>query len=313
MEKRALFNRIISAAALFLAALFLVSCSPKTLFPFLNRQEETAFEVSDNKEDSGGQKEDPGLPNETGEDPQGPQNGNAGNPAGPSESSAENPPASAEESAEVSEVLPDEFVLSADNLPEFAKEASVPVHEDMPFFREEDLTTESFVNYSPLDALGRCGPAFANISLSTLPEEERGLIGDVRPSGWQTVKYEGIDGNYLYNRCHLIAYCLAGDNASEENLITGTRYLNIIGMLPIELEVLDHVVKSRNHVLYRATPVFVGEELVARGVLIEAMSVEDHGEGLSLCRYCFNVQPGIEIDYATGESVQNEIIYMSDL
>ena len=192
------------------------------------------------------------------------------------------------------------FVLN-DNVPFFSEEEKEAARNRLPEDSESGSPAEQL---SELDALGRCGPALALVSLDTLPQEERGLIGNVRPSGWHTVKYEGIDGNYLFNRCHLIAYCLTGNNADERNLITGTRYLNVEGMLPFELQVLDHVVKNRDHVLYRSTPIFTEEELVARGVLLEAWSVEDNGLSLSLCVFCYNIQPGITIDYSTGESTQ---------
>ena len=135
-----------------------------------------------------------------------------------------------------------------------------------------------------------------------MPTEERGSIGSVKPSGWQTVKYDFVDGKYLYNRCHLLGYQLTGENANEQNLITGTRYLNVDGMLPFENMVADYVKETDNHVMYRVTPVFDGAELVARGVLMEAYSVEDGGDGVEFCVYCYNVQPGVKIDYATGDS-----------
>lgn len=158
-------------------------------------------------------------------------------------------------------------------------------------------------SYSDLDALGRCGVAMAIVSPGTMPAEERGSIGMVRPSGWHTVRYDDlVDGKYLYNRCHLIGYQLTAENANERNLITGTRYMNVEGMLPFEDEVADYVERTGNRVLYRVTPIFVGEELVARGVQMEARSIEDDGAGVSFNVFCYNVQPGIEIDYETGES-----------
>ena len=160
--------------------------------------------------------------------------------------------------------------------------------------------------YSELDGLGRCGVCAACVGRGLMPTEERGQIGQIKPSGWQTVKYDSVDGNYLYNRCHLIAYQLAGENANVNNLITGTRYMNKEGMLPFENAVADYVRETGNHVLYRSRPIFVGDEPLARGVHIEAYSVEDSGEGVSFNVFCYNVQPGIEIDYATGESRQAE-------
>lgn len=177
------------------------------------------------------------------------------------------------------------------------------VNGNVPYFSKEELTTQSFESYSELDDLGRCGAAYACVGLDLMPTEERGSIGNVRPTGWHTVKYNDIiDGNYLYNRCHLIGYLLSGENANERNLITGTRYLNVQGMLPFETKVADYVTQTGNHVLYRVTPLFDGENLLASGVLMEAESVEDGGEGISFCVYVYNVQPGIAIDYATGES-----------
>lgn len=185
----------------------------------------------------------------------------------------------------------------------YAGSPSVPVYGGEPRFTQDEITNENFIRYSELDSLGRCGPAFACIGPSMLPTAERGEIGNVRPSGWQTEKYSFIDnGGFLYNRCHLLAYMLTGENEEPRNLITGTRYMNTEGMLPYETEAASYIYRTGNHVMYRATPVFAGDELVARGVIIEAASVEDHGRGLSFCVFCFNVQPGVEIDYGTGVS-----------
>ncbi|MCD7724958.1 MAG: DNA/RNA non-specific endonuclease [Clostridiales bacterium] len=187
-------------------------------------------------------------------------------------------------------------------VPEYSGLAYVAVNDNVPFFTDSDLTTESYEYYSDLDSLGRCGVAIANIGQDIMPTEERGAIGSVKPTGWHTVKYDIVDGNYLYNRCHLIGYQLSGENANEKNLITGTRYLNVEGMLPFENMVADYVEETNNHVLYRVTPVFDGDNLVASGVLMEAMSVEDDGDGILFNVYCYNVQPGVSIDYATGDS-----------
>lgn len=172
----------------------------------------------------------------------------------------------------------------------------------IPDFSDDELVTESYEKYSPLDKLKRCGPAMACIGIDIMPKEERGSIGQVKPSGWKLSKYDFVDGKYLYNRCHLIGYQLTGENANEENLITGTRYLNTEGMLPFENMVADYVKETRNHVLYRVTPVFEGENLVASGVVMEAISVEDGGKGVCFNVYVYNVQPGVEIDYLTGEN-----------
>lgn len=191
---------------------------------------------------------------------------------------------------------------SLDDLPAYSGEPYVTVNDNEPFFTQEDMTTNSYETYSDLDTLDRCGVAWANVGVDLMPTEERGSIGQVKPSGWQTVKYDIVDGKYLYNRCHLIGFQLTGENANEKNLITGTRYLNVDGMLPFENQVADYVKETENHVLYRVTPIFQGDELVARGVLMEGLSVEDEGEGISFCVYAYNVQPGIVIDYATGDS-----------
>ena len=192
--------------------------------------------------------------------------------------------------------------VTLDEIPAYSGEPYVVLNQNQPNFTQDDIAEESFEQYGALDELGRCTVAFANIGVDLMPTEERGSIGQVKPSGWQTVKYDSIDGKYLYNRCHLIGFQLTGENANRENLITGTRYLNIEGMLPFENMVADYVKETGTHVLYRATPIFRGDELVARGVELEGMSVEDAGEGILFHVYCYNVQLGIEIDYATGES-----------
>lgn len=188
------------------------------------------------------------------------------------------------------------------SIPEYDGTAYVVLNDNVPEFSEDDLTSESFESYSELDPLGRCGVAFANIGVDLMPTEDRDSICSVRPTGWQTFEYDIVDGGYLYNRCHLIGFQLTGENANEQNLITGTRYLNVDGMLPFENMVADYITETENHVLYRVTPVFEGNNLVASGVQMEALSVEDDGEGIEFNVYCYNVQPGIEIDYATGDS-----------
>lgn len=192
--------------------------------------------------------------------------------------------------------------VSLEDIPAYSGEPYVEIDGNVPDFAEEDRVAESFESYAPLDSLGRCGTAYACISTDLMPTEERGSIGQVKPSGWQTVKYDFVDGKYLYNRCHLIGYQLTAENANEENLITGTRYFNVEGMLPFENMVADYIKETGNHVLYRVTPVFEGDNLVASGVQMEALSVEDEGDGICYNVYCYNVQPGVEIDYATGES-----------
>ena len=194
-----------------------------------------------------------------------------------------------------------EAILSM--VPEYKGQPYVMINGNNPYFTADELTTNSYENYAPLDKLGRCGSCIACIGQDIMPTEERGNIGQVKPTGWHTVKYNGlVDGNYLYNRCHLIGYQLAGENANTKNLITGTRYLNVVGMLTLENMVANYVHATGNHVLYRVTPIFKGNNLVANGVLMEGYSVEDSGKNINFNVYAYNVQPGIGIDYATGES-----------
>ena len=173
---------------------------------------------------------------------------------------------------------------------------------NIPQFEENEITDVSFETYSELDDLGRCGVAFACIGEDLMPTEERAPIGQVKPSGWQLAKYDIVDGKYLYNRCHLIGFQLSGENANEKNLITGTRYMNVEGMLPFENQVAEYIRKTKNHVMFRVTPVFEGENLLANGVLMEAFSVEDNGAGISFNVFVNNIQPGIEINYSDGTS-----------
>lgn len=199
---------------------------------------------------------------------------------------------------------PEQSSFDLSQVPAYSGEPYVVVNNNIPFFKDSDLTTEAFEKYSDLDSLGRCGAAYANVCQEIMPTEKRGAIGMVKPTGWQTVKYDWVDGKYLYNRCHLIGYQLSGENANEKNLITGTRYLNVDGMLPFENLVADYVHETDHHVLYRVTPVFENSNLVANGVLMEAQSVED--DDVLFCVYCYNVQPKVTIDYATGESHASE-------
>ena len=199
-------------------------------------------------------------------------------------------------------------VVTMDSLPEYAGEPYVVLYGNEPLFTEEERRkTQSYEVYEPLDFLKRCGVAEACIGPDLMPTEERGEIGMVKPSGWHTVRYDDlVDGKYLYNRCHLIGYQLSGENTNEMNLITGTRYMNVEGMLPFENQVADYVRRTGNHVMYRVTPDFRGVEMLARGVQMEAWSVEDNGEGVCFHMYCYNVQPGVEITYLTGESRRTE-------
>ena len=192
--------------------------------------------------------------------------------------------------------------VDGSNIPAYTGEPYVVVNDNVPFFKESEKTTQSYEQYSELDSLGRCGIAMANIGQDLMPTDKRGYISQVKPTGWQSVQYDNVNGKSLYNRCHLIGFQLAGENANEKNLITGTRYMNVEGMLPFENMVADYVKETDYHVLYRVTPIFEGDNLVASGVLMEAESVEDDGEGILFNVYVYNVQPGIVIDYATGDS-----------
>ena len=187
-------------------------------------------------------------------------------------------------------------------VPAYSGKAYVVINNNNPYFTKSDMTTDSYESYANLDSLGRCGVTIACVGKDIMPTEDRGSIGSVKPTGWHTVKYDCVDGKYLYNRCHLIGFQLTGENANTANLITGTRYLNVDGMLPFENMVADYVKETNNHVMYRVTPIFEGNNLVATGVLMEAKSVEDNGDGVLFCVFCYNVQPGVTINYATGES-----------
>ncbi len=199
--------------------------------------------------------------------------------------------------------LPDDFYKTVADVPEFDGETPfVAINGNVPTFTDEQLVTESYEFYSELDKLGRCGMTMAAVGFDIMPTEDRGNIGQIKPTGWHTVKYDIVDGKYLYNRCHLIGYQLTGENANKQNLITGTRYLNIEGMLPFENMVADYIKETKNHVIYRVTPVFEGDNLLCRGVQMEGYSVEDKGEGILFNVFAYNAQPGILINYVTGES-----------
>ena len=211
---------------------------------------------------------------------------------------------------EIDDIVTDEqtanVTVSLDDIPKYSGSPYVAINDNQPSFTKDDYTTKAFETYAKLDKLGRCGVTYACIGVEIMPTEERGSIGQVKPTGWVTAKYDFVDGKYLYNRCHLIGFQLTGENANTSNLITGTRYLNVQGMLPFENMVADYVKETENHVLYRVTPIFDGDNLVASGVHMEAWSVEDDGEGICFNVYCYNVQPGVEIDYATGKSTLDE-------
>ncbi len=202
--------------------------------------------------------------------------------------------------------------VSLDSIPAYSGKAYVYINNGNPGFSDSDLKTKSYEYYSPRDRLGRCGVVHACIGRDIMPTEDRGSIGMVKPTGWHTVKYDCVDGKYLYNRCHLIGFQLTGENANEENLITGTRYMNVTGMLPFENMVADYVKETGNHVMYRVTPLFKGNNLLAHGVQMEAYSVEDDGDGICFNVFVYNVQPQITIDYATGESSYNGTVVEPD-
>lgn len=201
----------------------------------------------------------------------------------------------------------DAVTITIDEVPVYSGDPYVVINDNEPSFSSEELESDSFESYGELDDLGRCTIAFANLSSELMPQGERGSIGQVKPSGWQTVRYDSVDGKYLYNRCHLIGWQLSGENANERNLITGTRYMNTEGMLPFENMVADYIKETDGHVLYRVTPIFVEDELVARGVQMEAYSIEDAGASICFNVFVYNVQPGIEIDYSDGSSRLSEM------
>lgn len=191
--------------------------------------------------------------------------------------------------------------FSLSDIPVYTSSPYVEVNHNIPFFTEEELKSDEYESYSELDYLGRCGPAMAMIGIDMMPTQKRGSISMVKPTGWHLAKYDFIDGKYLYNRCHLIAYELSGENANVQNLITGTRYMNVVGMQPFEDKTAWYILRTGNHVLYRCTPIFEGDNLLATGVLLEARSIEDHGEGICFNVFCYNVQPNIKINYHTGD------------
>lgn len=192
--------------------------------------------------------------------------------------------------------------ISLDEVPEFSGSPFVIINGGVPFFTEEEITSKSYESYSELDELGRCGVAIACIGRDIMPTEDRGDISEIKPTGWHTVKYDCVSGKYLYNRCHLIGYQLTGENDNEKNLVTGTRFMNWDGMVEFENMIADYIKDTGNHVMYRVTPIFKGYDLVCRGVLMEAYSVEDEGAGIKFNVYCYNNQPGVVIDYYDGSS-----------
>lgn len=275
----------------------------------------TQSETVPPEEPTAGQQEEPDATVEPSDDPDSTQSETDIPGVSPSggEVSETDPPLKKEPEASslTPEQAPDTIVdvsgFSLSSVGAYTGKAYVSVNGNTPYFTADELTSTSFELYSNLDALGRCGTVYASIGKDLMPTEERGSIGMVKPTGWHTVRYDDlVDGKYLYNRCHLIGFQLTGENANTSNLITGTRYLNIEGMLPFENMVADYVKETGNHVMYRVTPIFEGSNLLASGVLMEGYSVEDNGAGICYCVFAYNVQPGIEIDYATGESKLEE-------
>ncbi len=250
-----------------------------------------------------------GSGEETVTDPSGGGEETVTDPSGGREETVTGPSGGGEEivtdpSGDGEEIVTDPSGGEGGEIPPYAGQIVVVCGDNRPDFGADAGRTDAFETYSELDGLGRCGVAYANVCVQLMPTQERGEIGQIRPSGWHTVKYDCIPDRYLYNRCHLIGYQLCGENDNERNLITGTRYFNMSGMLPYENKVAEYVRNTGNHVLYRVTPVFTGENLVADGVHMEAWSVEDRGEGVCFDVFVYNVQPGILIDYATGESAE---------
>lgn len=192
------------------------------------------------------------------------------------------------------------------DIPDYTGNMSIVINNNEPMFDEKLKNTNSFESYSRLDSLNRCGVAIANIGIDLMPTEKRESIGMIKPSGWHTIKYDIINDKYLYNRCHLIGYQLTGENANDKNLITCTRQMNTIGMLEYENMVANYIKDTKNHVLYRATPIFEDNNLIAKGIVLEALSIEDNGKGIKFNVFIYNVQDGIEIDYLTGESRLSE-------
>ena len=280
--------------SLMLCLSLLSACGTTTDVPINGSNRDIAFEETQQEESAEGSNSTTSENGESASDPESGKDDSVSDKAQPSQP---------EQNANENSLSAEAPAFSLSSIAEYTDKPYVAVNGNVPYFTESELTDQSYEYYSDLDALGRCGTACASIGQDLMPTEERGSIGMVKPTGWHTVRYDDlVDGKYLYNRCHLIGYQLTGENANTKNLITGTRYLNIEGMLPFENMVADYIQETNNHVLYRVTPIFEGNNLLANGVLMEGYSVEDKGAGVSYCVFTYNVQPGIEIDYATGES-----------
>lgn len=280
--------------SLMLCLSLLSACGTTTDVPINGSNRDIAFEETQQEESAEGSDSTTSENGESASDPESGKDDSVSDKAQPSQP---------EQNANENSLSAEAPAFSLSSIAEYTDKPYVAVNGNVPYFTESELTDQSYEYYSDLDALGRCGTACASIGQDLMPTELRGSIGMVKPSGWHTVRYDDlVDGKYLYNRCQLIGYQLTGENANTKNLITGTRYLNIEGMLPFENMVADYVKENGNHVMYRVTPIFEGDNLLANGVLMEGYSVEDKGAGVSYCVFAYNVQPGIEIDYATGES-----------
>ena len=280
--------------SLMLCLSLLSACGTTTDVPINGSDRDIAFEETQQEESAEGSDSSTSENGESASDPESGKDDSVSDKAQPSQP---------EQNANENSLSAEAPAFSLSSIAEYTDKPYVAVNGNVPYFTESELTDQSYEYYSDLDALGRCGTACASIGQDLMPTESRGSIGMVKPIGWHTVRYDDlVDGKYLYNRCHLIGYQLTGENANTKNLITGTRYLNIEGMLPFENMVADYIQETNNHVLYRVTPIFEGNNLLANGVLMEGYSVEDKGAGVSYCVFAYNVQPGIEIDYATGES-----------
>ena len=280
--------------SLMLCLSLLSACGTTTDVPINGSNRDIAFEETQQEESAEGSDSTTSENGESASDPESGKDDSVSDKAQPSQP---------EQNANENSLSAEAPAFSLSSIAEYTDKPYVAVNGNAPYFTESELTDQSYEYYSELDSLGRCGVAYANVGQDLMPTEPRGEIGAVKPTGWHTVRYDDlVDGKYLYNRCHLIGYQLTGENANTKNLITGTRYLNIEGMLPFENMVADYVKENGNHVMYRVTPIFEGDNLLANGVLMEGYSVEDKGAGVSYCVFAYNVQPGIEIDYATGES-----------
>ena len=280
--------------SLMLCLSLLSACGTTTDVPANGSNRDITFEETQQEEQAEGSDSTTSGNGESTLDPESGKDDSVSDKAQPSQS---------DQNANENSLSAEAPAFSLSSIAEYTDMPYVAVNGNVPYFTESELTDQSYEYYSDLDALGRCGTACASIGQDLMPTESRGSIGMVKPTGWHTVRYDDlVDGKYLYNRCHLIGYQLTGENANTKNLITGTRYLNIEGMLPFENMVADYVKETGNHVMYRVTPIFEGDNLLANGVLMEGYSVEDNGAGICYCVYAYNVQPGVEIDYATGDS-----------